>query len=133
MFHQFSLYFSATMAATENKVYYYYYQTDTAMHVLDPTKMHAPPPVLVNLESVAQENEFTVATRDIHVGCVRTMAVSQKKVFHTVTHWSLYCPLQLTQSHYQLVRVKWAMWESLPMTTTSCTNCGCLSSVGHGM
>ncbi|KAK2188128.1 hypothetical protein NP493_143g01026 [Ridgeia piscesae] len=45
----------------------------------DPTKMHAPPPVLVNLESVAQENEFTVATRDIHVGCVRTMAVSQKK------------------------------------------------------
>ena len=40
----------------------------------------APIPVLVTLHSIAKETEFLMATKDIHVGCVRTMAVSQKKV-----------------------------------------------------
>ena len=46
----------------------------------DPTRPHPPPPVLVTLQSVANESGFSVASRDILVGCVRTMAVSQKKV-----------------------------------------------------
>ncbi|XP_052267472.1 cilia- and flagella-associated protein 74-like isoform X2 [Dreissena polymorpha] len=37
------------------------------------------PPVLVTLRSTALEDSFVPATRDIYVGCVRTMAVSQKK------------------------------------------------------
>ncbi|KAH3826943.1 hypothetical protein DPMN_128870 [Dreissena polymorpha] len=37
------------------------------------------PPVLVTLRSTALEDSFVPATRDIFVGCVRTMAVSQKK------------------------------------------------------
>ena len=39
-----------------------------------------PIPLLVTLYSVAKDNEFTLATKEITVGCVRTMAVSQKKV-----------------------------------------------------
>ena len=41
----------------------------------------APPiPFLVTVRSVAQETDFQQGARDIFVGCVRTMAVSQKKV-----------------------------------------------------
>ncbi|KAI0214112.1 hypothetical protein LSAT2_000786 [Lamellibrachia satsuma] len=47
--------------------------------VVDPTKAHVPQPLLVTLQSIAGETEFSVASRDILVGCVRTMAVSQKK------------------------------------------------------
>ena len=39
-----------------------------------------PMPVLVTLRSIAKETEFITATTEIYVGCVRTMAVSQKKV-----------------------------------------------------
>ncbi|XP_033763578.1 cilia- and flagella-associated protein 74-like isoform X1 [Pecten maximus] len=36
-------------------------------------------PVMLTLESIAKENEYVPASRDLHIGCVRTMAVSQKK------------------------------------------------------
>ncbi|XP_046572911.1 LOW QUALITY PROTEIN: cilia- and flagella-associated protein 74-like [Haliotis rubra] len=36
-------------------------------------------PLLITLSSVAKDDEYMAATRDIYVGCVRTMAVSQKK------------------------------------------------------
>lgn len=39
-----------------------------------------PEPVLFTLQSIAKESEFIPASRELHVGCVRTMAVSQKKV-----------------------------------------------------
>ena len=39
-----------------------------------------PQTMLVSLYSQAQDTEFLPATRDIYVGCVRTMAISQKKV-----------------------------------------------------
>ena len=39
-----------------------------------------PIPLLVTLRSVMKGSEFSAASRQIHVGCVRTMAVSQKKV-----------------------------------------------------
>ncbi|XP_061162453.1 cilia- and flagella-associated protein 74-like [Saccostrea echinata] len=38
-----------------------------------------PTPVLFTLRSIAKENDFIPASRDLIVGCVRTMAVSQKK------------------------------------------------------
>ncbi|XP_056018167.1 cilia- and flagella-associated protein 74-like isoform X2 [Ostrea edulis] len=38
-----------------------------------------PTPVLFTLRSIAKENDFIPASRDLFVGCVRTMAVSQKK------------------------------------------------------
>merc|ERR1719210_1488491 len=39
----------------------------------------APRPVLVTLHSISKDTDFSPATRDIQIGCVRTMAVSQKK------------------------------------------------------
>lgn len=39
-----------------------------------------PTPILFTLRSIAKENDFIPASRDLFVGCVRTMAVSQKKV-----------------------------------------------------
>ena len=48
-------------------------------YLLSDTK--GPPiPLLVTLRSVMRGAEFTTASREIFVGCVRTMAVSQKKV-----------------------------------------------------
>ncbi|XP_055958483.1 cilia- and flagella-associated protein 74 isoform X1 [Patella vulgata] len=38
-----------------------------------------PKPILVSLFSITKDNEFTTASREIFVACVRTMAVSQKK------------------------------------------------------
>lgn len=38
-----------------------------------------PTPILFTLRSIAKENDFIPASRDLFVGCVRTMAVSQKK------------------------------------------------------
>ncbi|KAK3105163.1 hypothetical protein FSP39_018521 [Pinctada imbricata] len=35
--------------------------------------------VLFTIKSIAKENEFVPGSRDLYVGCVRTMAVSQKK------------------------------------------------------
>lgn len=37
-------------------------------------------PVLVSLKSTATDDSYEPATREIYMGCVRTMAVSQKKV-----------------------------------------------------
>ena len=39
-----------------------------------------PTPILFTLKSIAKENDFIPASRELFVGCVRTMAVSQKKV-----------------------------------------------------
>lgn len=39
-----------------------------------------PIPILITLESIIENDEFLLAKREIEVGCVRTMAVSQKKV-----------------------------------------------------
>jgi hypothetical protein len=36
--------------------------------------------LLLTFESIAKDDEFLMATRELYVGCVRTMAVSQKKV-----------------------------------------------------
>ena len=45
------------------------------------TEAKAPPiPFLVSVRSVAHETDFQQGSRDIFIGCVRTMAVSQKKV-----------------------------------------------------
>ena len=38
------------------------------------------PSVLFTVKSIAKESEFVTGSRDLYVGCVRTMAVSQKKV-----------------------------------------------------
>lgn len=38
------------------------------------------PSVLFSVKSIAKESEFVPGSRDLFVGCVRTMAVSQKKV-----------------------------------------------------
>ncbi|XP_064642380.1 cilia- and flagella-associated protein 74-like [Lineus longissimus] len=38
-----------------------------------------PQSLLLTFESVAKDDEFVTATREIYAGCVRTMAVSQKK------------------------------------------------------
>ena len=37
-----------------------------------------PRPILVTLHSISKDTEFSTATSDIVIGCVRTMAVSQK-------------------------------------------------------
>ena len=37
------------------------------------------PSVLFSVKSIAKESEFVPGSRDLFVGCVRTMAVSQKK------------------------------------------------------
>ena len=38
-------------------------------------------PVLVTIRSTAKDDENIPGTRELFVGCVRTMAVSQKKVW----------------------------------------------------
>jgi hypothetical protein len=47
------------------------------------------PSVLFSVKSIAKESEFVPGSRDLFVGCVRTMAVSQKKAsigIHYMTH-----------------------------------------------
>ena len=38
-------------------------------------------PVLLTIKSTAKEDENIPGTRELYIGCVRTMAVSQKKVW----------------------------------------------------
>ena len=38
-------------------------------------------PVLLTIRSTAKEDENIPGTRELYIGCVRTMAVSQKKVW----------------------------------------------------
>ena len=51
-------------------------------------------PVLVTLKSTALEDSYEPATREIYMGCVRTMAVSQKKVRNSfkIIAWIDYPP-----------------------------------------
>ena len=59
----------------------------------DPKSQAAPIPMLFTLTSQTKDEAFLPATRDVFVCCVRTMAVSQKKVSfcqpgsgHTASH-----------------------------------------------
>ncbi|KAJ8320230.1 hypothetical protein KUTeg_001817 [Tegillarca granosa] len=50
-----------------------------SLHTEDEDTKALPEPILFTLQSIAKESEFIPASRELHVGCVRTMAVSQKK------------------------------------------------------
>ena len=58
-------------------------ETKAHMYILSDEKP-PPTPLLVTLRSIAKETEFIMATSEIYVGCVRTMAVSQKKVSNDI-------------------------------------------------
>ena len=50
--------------------------------------------ILLMFYSVARDGVFSTATEDLIIGCVRTMAVSQKKVIrNNVLGQRLYLPL----------------------------------------
>lgn len=74
-----------------------------------------PTPILFTLRSIAKENDFIPASRDLFVGCVRTMAVSQKKVrilsvlFQLLIHLCAQIPFQFIQNLIHVLSL-WQPW-----------------------
>ena len=68
-----------------------------------------PRPILVTLHSISKDTEFSTATWDIVIGCVRTMAVSQKYIVGGCCIMCLYVITQdffmYVDSHYKDKRV----------------------------
>lgn len=86
--------------------YFFFFWTDGKL---------LPTPILFTLRSIAKENDFIPASRDLFVGCVRTMAVSQKKVrllsilFQLLIHLCAQIPFQFIQNLIHVLSL-WQPW-----------------------